>query len=449
MAPTDSDWQGDWLKNQQQFWQSWANMVGQSGSNPTTIGSNPFSPNMGSNPFSPNMGSNPFSPNMGSNPFSPNMGSNPFFPDWSQTLDQWWRLVSPQASDPVSEMFQRIIETGKSFNKLAEQGYSLGQTEEGQDPIQSWLDNMQKGFEDWSKQISTNKFSLFDNKDSSIPEWMGLNKGALEIWDTVANSIGLGGVPDIPGLDKSKVELGRLLKSPALGQWREHQQQLQNITQLLIEFQEADQVYKLAFAQMGIRSIEALRQRLSNISSDEDKVSTVREFYDLWVDVNEEIYSEFTMTDEYQVIHGDFVNALMALRKETNALTEKLYKAANLPTRSELNTINKRLQEQRRENIQLRNEIKKLASQIASKTEKKTKPSSKIQAIPKQDKDLSKIKGVGPKIVEKLHTQGIETLEQIAKMQLAELEKLDKQIGGNGRILRDQWGIQANQLLNQ
>ncbi len=377
------------------------------------------------------------------------MGSNPFFPDWSQTLDQWWRLVSPQASDPVSEMFQRIIETGKSFNKLAEQGYSFGQTEDQEDLVQSWLNNMQKGFEDWSKQISTNKFSLFDNKDSSIPEWMGLNKGALEIWDTVANSIGLGGVPDIPGLDKSKVELGRLLKSPALGQWREHQQQLQNITQLLIEFQEADQVYKLAFAQMGIRSIEALRQRLSNISSDEDKVSTVREFYDLWVDVNEEIYSEFTMTDEYQVIHGDFVNALMALRKETNALTEKLYKAVNLPTRSELNTINKRLQEQRRENIQLKSEINKLASQIASKTEKKTKPSSKIQAIPKQDKDLSKIKGVGPKIVEKLHTQGIETLEQIAKMQLAELEKLDKQIGGNGRILRDQWGIQANQLLNQ
>ena len=440
MAPTDSDWQGDWLKNQQHFWQSWANIAGQSGSNPTTIGSNPFSPNIGSNPFSPNMGSNPFFPNMGSNPFSP---------DWSQTLDQWWRLVSPQASDPVSEMFQRIIETGKSFNKLAEQGYSFGQTDGQEDLVQSWLDNMQKGFEDWSSQISTHKFSFNDNKDSSIPEWMGLNKGALEIWDTVANSIGLGGVPDIPGLDKSKIEISRLLKSPALGQWREHQQQLQNIAQLLIEFQEADQVYKLAFAQMGIRSIDALRQRLSNIGSDEEKVSTVREFYDLWVDVNEEIYSEFTMTDEYQVIHGDFVNALMALRKETNALTEKMYKALNLPTRSELNTINKRLQEQRRENIQLRNEIKKLANQIASKSEKKTEPTSKSQTTLRQDKDLAKIKGVGPKIVEKLHTQGIETLEQIAKMQLAELEKLDKKIGGNGRILRDQWGIQANQLLNQ
>ena len=422
MAPTDSDWKGDWLKNQQHFWQSWANMVGQSGSNPTTIGSNPFSPNMGSNPFSP---------------------------DWSQTLDQWWRLVSPQASDPVSEMFQRIIETGKSFNKLAEQGYSLGQTQSQEDPIQSWLDNMQKGFEDWGKQISTNKFSLFDNKDSSIPEWMGLNKGALEIWDTVANSIGLGGVPDIPGLDKSKVELGRLLKSPALGQWREHQQQLQNITQLLIEFQEADQVYKLAFAQMGLRSIEALRQRLSNISSDEDKVSTVREFYDLWVDVNEEVYSEFAMTDEYQVIHGDFVNSLMALRKETNALTEKLYKAVNLPTRSEINTINKRLQEQRRENIQLRSEIKKLAKQIASETKKTHVTTATVNSTLKEHKDLSTIKGVGPKLVEKLHTQGIKTLEQIAKMKTAELEALDKQIGGKGRVLRDQWATQAKQLIKQ
>ena len=431
MTPTDSDWKGDWLKTQQQFWQSWANMVGQSGSNPTTIGSNPFSPNMGSNPFSPNMGSNPFSP------------------DWSQTLDQWWRLVSPQASDPVSEMFERIVETGKNFNKLAEQGFGFGQTQNQEDVIQSWLDNMKKGFEDWSNQISTNKFSLFTDSDSLIPEWMGLNKGALEIWDTLANSIGLGGIPDIPGLDKGKVEVDRLLKSPALGQWREHQQQLQTIAQLLIEFQEADQVYKLAFAQMSLRSVEALRKRLTNnISSNEEKISTVRDFYDLWVDVNEEIYSEFAMTDEYQVIHGDFVNSLMALRKETNAFTEKLYKAANLPTRSEINTINKRLQEQRRENIRLKSEINKLASQIASKTEKKTKTSSKSQTIPRQHKDLSKIKGVGPKIVEKLHTQGIETLEQIAKMQLAELEKLDKQIGGNGRILRDQWGIQANQLLN-
>jgi len=431
MTPTDSDWKGDWLKTQQQFWQSWANMVGQSGSNPTTIGSNPFSPNMGSNPFSPNMGSNPFSP------------------DWSQTLDQWWRLVSPQASDPVSEMFERIVETGKNFNKLAEQGFGFGQTQNQEDVIQSWLDNMKKGFEDWSNQISTNKFSLFTDSDSLIPEWMGLNKGALEIWDTLANSIGLGGIPDIPGLDKGKVEVDRLLKSPALGQWREHQQQLQTIAQLLIEFQEADQVYKLAFAQMSLRSVEALRKRLTNnISSNEEKISTVRDFYDLWVDVNEEIYSEFAMTDEYQVLHGDFVNSLMALRKETNAFTEKLYKAANLPTRSEINTINKRLQEQRRENIRLKSEINKLASQIASKTEKKTKTSSKSQTIPRQHKDLSKIKGVGPKIVEKLHTQGIETLEQIAKMQLAELEKLDKQIGGNGRILRDQWGIQANQLLN-
>ena len=413
MMSANDDWNSDWLKTQQHFWQSWANMAGKSGPNVSTIGSNPFSP------------------------------------DWSQSLDQWWRLVSPQTSDPVSEMFQRVVDTGKNFNKMAEQGFSFGQKQPQEDLVQSWLENIQNGFESWIKQISSNKNTLFSNNDSLIPDWMGLNKGALEIWDSLANSIGLGGVPEIPGLDKGKVELSRLLKSPALGQWREHQQQLQTIAQLMIEFQEADQIYKLAFAQMGVRSIEALRQRLTDDTNKGIKVSTVREFYDLWVDVNEEVYSEFAMTDEYQVIHGDFVNSLMALRTETNALTEKLYKAVNLPTRSEINTINKRLQEQRRENIQLRSEINKLAKQIASETKKTHVTTATVNSTLKEHKDLSTIKGVGPKLVEKLHTQGIKTLEQIAKMKTAELEALDKQIGGKGRVLRDQWATQAKQLIKQ
>ncbi len=413
MMSANDDWNSDWLKTQQHFWQSWANIAGKSGAN------------------------------------VPTMGSNPFSPDWSQSLDQWWRLVSPQASDPVSEMFQRVVDTGKNFNKMAEQGFSFGQNQSQEDLIQSWLENIQNGFESWIKQISSNKNTLFSNNDSLVPEWMGLNKGALEIWDSLANSIGLGGVPEIPGLDKGKVELSRLLKSPALGQWREHQQQLQTVAQLMIEFQEADQIYKLAFAQMGVRSIEALRQRLIDDTKNGRKVSTVREFYDLWVDVNEEVYSDFAMTDEYQVIHGDFVNSLMALRKETNALNEKLYKAVNLPTRSEINTINKRLQEQRRENIQLRSEIKKLAKQISSETKKTHTTTSSVNSTLKDHKDLSTIKGVGPKLVEKLQTHGIKTLEQIAKMKTAELEALDKKIDGKGRVLRDQWAAQAKQLIKQ
>ncbi len=426
MIPNDMDWKGDWLKNQQHYWQSWANMAGQSGLNPAAVGSNPFSLNMTSNPFSP---------------------------DWSQTLDQWWRLVSPKASDPVADMFQRVVDAGKNFNKLAEQGYNFGQKQDQEDLIQNWLNNIQEGFETWSNQITANKSSsflsnnpLFANNESLIPEWMGNNKNAMEFWDSLASNSGLG-VPDIPGLDKSKVEFSRLLKSPALGQWREHQQQLQTIAQRVIEFQDADQAYKLAFAQMGLRSVEALRNKLTSLDSTDEKVSTVREFYDLWVNVNEEVYGEFAMTDEYQVTHGDFVNSLMALRKETNAFTEKLYKAANLPTRSEINTINKRLQEQRRENIDLKAKIKKLDEMVDDIRNNEVKTSPVEQAKPVQHKDLSAIKGVGPKIVEKLKAQGIESLEQIAKMQTEELKKLDKQIGGNGKALRDGWIAQANNFV--
>ena len=424
MSSANNDWSGDWVKTQQHFWESWANMVRQ-----TSAGAG-----------------SPAGMFTANNVFSPN---SVFTPDWTQGLEQWWRAVSPQASNPVEEMFQRLVEVGKNFTKLAEQGYGAGQPLDQGQVVKSWLDNMQSGFDSWIKQISA-------GNSAAIPDWMGVHKTSMELLDSFANQAGLGNIPDIPGLDKGKLEWDRLLNTPALGQWREHQQQLQSIAQRLIEYQEADQVYKLAFAHMGVRSIEALRQRLAEITGKGEGVASVREFYDLWVAVNEEVYGEFAMTDEYQVIHGDYVNSIMALRKESNMFNEKLYKAANLPTRSEVNVIHQRLQQQRRENNQLKADIKRLSKQLTSLTEginspPKTSPGKadpvKSTKSANQDQDLSRIKGIGPEMVDRLHAQGVETLEQIAAMQMEQLKKLDQQISGNGKAVREQWAEQAKQLL--
>ena len=50
-------------------------------------------------------------------------------------------------------------------------------------------------------------------------------------------------------------------------------------------------------------------------------------------------------------------------------------------------------------------------------------------------------------MVDRLHAQGVETLEQIAAMQMEQLKKLDQQISGNGKAVREQWAEQAKQLL--
>jgi len=80
-------------------------------------------------------------------------------------------------------------------------------------------------------------------------------------------------------------------------------------------------------------------------------------------------------------------------------------------------------------------------SPASKKTAAKEKPPAK--ATPD---DLTKIKGIGPKLEEKLIAAGLKTFEQLAALNAEEAQKLDEQLGLQGRVLRDDWINQAVEL---
>ncbi len=82
------------------------------------------------------------------------------------------------------------------------------------------------------------------------------------------------------------------------------------------------------------------------------------------MDVNEQVYAKFAMTDEYQVVYGDLVNALMALKQGINAELDSVYASANLPTRKELNAAFEKQQEMRRDNRALRKQLQELSRKV-------------------------------------------------------------------------------------
>jgi NADH-quinone oxidoreductase subunit E len=60
--------------------------------------------------------------------------------------------------------------------------------------------------------------------------------------------------------------------------------------------------------------------------------------------------------------------------------------------------------------------------------------------------DLKKLKGVGPKIEEKLHAAGVTSFAQIAAWSADDIAKMDELLAFKGRIDRDGWVEQAKTL---
>ncbi|TAD82301.1 MAG: hypothetical protein EAY70_03685 [Sphingomonadales bacterium] len=74
-------------------------------------------------------------------------------------------------------------------------------------------------------------------------------------------------------------------------------------------------------------------------------------------------------------------------------------------------------------------------------------PPGVADPVPGSADDLTRIKGLGPKIAVLLGECGVTTFAQIAAWDEAEIERIDAQLGRfSGRITRDQWVEQAKLL---
>jgi class III poly(R)-hydroxyalkanoic acid synthase PhaE subunit len=91
----------------------------------------------------------------------------------------------------------------------------------------------------------------------------------------------------------------------------------------------------------------------------------MRELYDQWVEMSEAAYSEFVMTEEYQKHYGHLVNSLLALKHQMSRMVDQTMEAMHMPTNAEINTLQCRQQELRRENLRLKKEIKDINQQLA------------------------------------------------------------------------------------
>jgi hypothetical protein len=135
---------------------------------------------------------------------------------------------------------------------------------------------------------------------------------------------------------------------PALGPSREHQLRWQR---------NADTARRIGDAQHRLQMLwsDALRDAaiafaaqlkrpyLSAAKGAVPDLDALRGLYDLWIDCAEAAYARIAHSDSFSSALADFMNAGSAWRKESQASIELWAKALDLPTRSELNTLMRRV----------------------------------------------------------------------------------------------------------
>lgn len=376
MANMDFDWQEaqeQWLEAQRKYWNEWAEA--------STKG---FTPNGQANPFDFTKGF--------PNAFGAGM---PGADMWETAMKQWWGAFGGQQEDAaaagVQDFCQRLVDAGQTYFKMAEKFAGAA----GDDPdaigrvVTEWLDNLQRYYNMVDVELRN------ADPEKHMREGMAFWDLPNDTWQRAFSS--LFPVPgdffralrpdDISTVSGLHGKLDQFLSVPAVGYTRESQEQYQKLARRYLEYQKASYDFNVGLHKEGVRSVELFQARLKELTEKGESITSVREIYNLWVDACEDAYAEYALSESYAELYGNLVNSLMAVKRQIARITEETLEAWNVPTRSEVNTLHKRLQEMRRA-------YRKVQQQLDDERDGKSKADKSAgDDAAKLGKELSDVKG--------------------------------------------------------
>ena len=130
---------------------------------------------------------------------------------------------------------------------------------------------------------------------------------------------------------------------PAFGATREHQQRAQRMAQAVQRMDAAQRRLQRLWSDV-LR--EASTQFVSQLQATQPGAATpagLRKLYDTWIDCAENAYARVAHSEPFCQAQAEFANAASQWRLEQQGNIEQWSKFLDLPTRSELNSLTRRL----------------------------------------------------------------------------------------------------------
>ena len=158
---------------------------------------------------------------------------------------------------------------------------------------------------------------------------------------------------------------GRLVEMPALGPTREKSEKLMKNFSIGVNLYTTWMDSNINLQSVFMEAMRRVREKTAKEMEGEISPEKYKDFYKIWIETYSETFKEFLKSGHFASDTGKFMSHFMEFHKYNREMLEENYlKPMNLPTKTEIDEINKEL-------YSLKKTVKVLTSQINKLLEKK------------------------------------------------------------------------------
>lgn len=207
----------------------------------------------------------------------------------------------------------------------------------------------------WAEQAWRFMEPVFRNLEQAPPALSRMAKGDA------------GAGVELAGLLRKNYEvtLGRVLRAPTLGFFREFSERANRTADAYVRFNAALAQYYVPFYQTGLRAGEKVFQRLMEFQGKEVTPQTLREFYRIWWTINEDVHFQMFRSEEFTRLLGEVVRAGLLFKKQFDELSDEIIGLTNLPTKKEMDEVYRSMYELKKEVRSQKRAIQELERRLA------------------------------------------------------------------------------------
>ncbi|MEQ1579673.1 MAG: poly(R)-hydroxyalkanoic acid synthase subunit PhaE [Steroidobacteraceae bacterium] len=171
---------------------------------------------------------------------------------------------------------------------------------------------------------------------------------------------GMGGIRDLPGI----------------GPLREQQAAAQEMAAALADVERLTLEMARVMAKVHADTLDLLARRSAERANEGKPVADAKALYDLWIECGEATYARVAHGDAFCRLQADLCNAGIRFQSVERQQMERWLKLLDLPTRSEVNSLNLRIRE-------LQRQLESAASNIPTATRTPARNAARGRKVPK------------------------------------------------------------------